>query len=76
MDEIDWEYGATYSVDGRDSVSNPTWWSTSLKEIKEDLDWFVKKQAVPYPERKWRIVKRYPRVKLELNEEEKEQIDG
>lgn len=75
MDNIDWEYGATYSVNGKDSVSTPTGWSTNIKEAKEDLDWFVSKQKTTHPEREWRIVKRYPRVKLELSEEEKEQLN-
>ena len=70
-----WEYGATYSVNGKDSVSTPTGWSTNIKEAKEDLDWFVNKQKVTHPEREWRIVKRHPRVKLELSDEEKEQLN-
>lgn len=75
MSDIQWEYGATFSVDGKDSVSTPTWWTTNLKEAKEDLDWHVQKQGAAFPDRKWRIVKRYPRIKLELSEEELEQIN-
>lgn len=74
-DNIDWEYGATFSVHGKDSVSTPSWWTTSLTEAKDDLDWHRSKQSVSFPEREWRIVKRYPRIKLELSDEEKEQIN-
>lgn len=76
MPDIDWEYGTTFSVNGKDSVSTPTWWTTSLKEAKDELDWYAEKQGKSFPDRKWRIVKRYPRIKLELSEEEKEQLDG
>lgn len=77
MDEIEWEYGTTFSKDGKDSTSFPSWWTTSLKEAKEDLDWHAGKDVKAFPDRKWRIVKRYPQNKtFELDEEEQEQIDG
>lgn len=53
-----WEYGCIFSVDDKDSSSFPVWWTSSLKEVKEDLDWHVDKDKAAFPDRKWRVIKR------------------
>jgi hypothetical protein len=73
--EIQFEYGATFRENGKDSVSFPSFWTTNIKEAKEDLDWHVNKDKTAFPDRKWRIVKRYPSVIVELDEGEEAQID-
>lgn len=73
--EIEWEYGATFSVDGKDSTEFPSWWTTNLTEAVEDLQWHAGKAG--FPDREWRIVKRYPAGKQqELNSTEQREVDS
>jgi len=73
--QVQWEYGTTFSKDGKDSASFPTWWTTSLKEAKEDLDWHAKKDSTAFPDRKWRIVKRHPAGVEELHDSETRELE-
>lgn len=57
-----WEYGVTFSVNGKDSMSFPDAWHPQMKDAKEDLDWYVRTQGITRSERVWRIVKRPARL--------------
>ena len=72
-----WEYGATFIENGQNARGFPSFWTTNLKEAKEDLDWHSKRTAIHSPNRKWRIVKRRPITgSEELNDQEKLELEG